>query len=77
MPDREVLLLPICGWTLRRPLLFREVDFEGNRFVIPEDAEHFVGFAYGPEWRTPDPTYQLIIPQKLAATMKALNALEG
>lgn len=74
-PDGSFCCYPSATGRLRQPLLFKEVDLEGNRFIVPEDHEHFVEFAYGPSWRTPDPLYQLVVPREIAATMQALGAL--
>ena len=34
------------------------IDFKGHQVHVPRDAEGFLALEYGPEWHSPDPSYQ-------------------
>jgi hypothetical protein len=64
------------GGKLAKPdITFFRDRIEGVELNIPRNYEELLSFAYGPNWQTPDPSFQWVIPPSIRDQMDALKTL--
>jgi hypothetical protein len=58
------------GRLLKPKLQISQGKLLGRDIAAPEEAERILRMAYGPLWKTPDPTFQWVLSESLEKTMK-------